>query len=196
MRIGYVRVSTVLQHTDRQEDALERMNVEKLFIEKISGKDRNRPQLRAMLDFVQQGDVVVISELSRLGRSMMDLFTIVSELKDKGASLESLKESIDLSSAAGNLTFGVMAAVAEFERSIMLERQREGIAAAKTRGKTWGRKVIYGTDERKTHDVFSEYHKNNIDFKEASQRLGMKKGTFYYRYNKWKDEQQGNGLIE
>lgn len=196
MRIGYIRVSTTHQNTDRQEDSLDTMNVEKLFIEKVSGKDRNRPQLKAMLEFVQPGDVVVISELSRIGRSMTDLFQIVEELKEKGVSLESLKESIDLSNAAGNLTFGIFAAVAQFEREINLERQREGIAAAKSRGKRWGRENIYGTDERLVHDVFSCYYAKKISFTEASEKLNMKKGTFYYRYNKWQDGQKEAGLLK
>ena len=105
MRVGYIRVSTVQQHTDRQEDSLEKMNVEKLFIEKASGKDRNRPQLKALLEFVQPGDVVVVHELSRMARSVIDLYDIAKELNDKGVSLESLKEDIDLTSATGKLTF-------------------------------------------------------------------------------------------
>ena len=131
MRVGYIRVSTTHQNTDRQEDSLEKMNVEKLFIEKASGKDRNRPQLKAMLEFVQPGDVVVVHELSRMARSVIDLYDIAKELRDKGVELESLKEDIDLTSATGRLTFGLLAVMAQFERDLLLERQKEGIAAAK-----------------------------------------------------------------
>ena len=148
MRVGYIRVSTTHQNTDRQEDSLEQMNVEKLFIEKASGKDRRRPQLKAMMDFVQAGDTVVVHELSRMARSVVDLYDIAKELNDKDVSLESLKEDIDLTSATGKLTFGIMAVMAQFERDLLLERQKEGIAAAKARGKRWGRENIYGTDER------------------------------------------------
>lgn len=196
MRIGYIRVSTGHQNTDRQEDSLAQMNVEKLFIEKVSGKDRRRPQLEAMMKFVQDGDVVVVHELSRLARSVVDLYDISKELNEKGVSLESLKEDIDLTSATGKLTFGIMAVMAQFERDLLLERQREGIAAAKARGKKWGRENIYGTDERLVHDVFSKYHAKKISYAEATEKLGMKKGTFYYRYNKWIDEQTKAGLIE
>lgn len=94
MRVGYIRVSTTHQNTDRQEDSLEKMNVEKLFIEKASGKDRNRPQLKAMLEFVQPGDVVVVHELSRMARSVIDLYDIAKELRDKGVELESLKRTL------------------------------------------------------------------------------------------------------
>ena len=196
MRVGYIRVSTTHQNTDRQEDSLEHMNVEKLFIEKASGKDRRRPQLKALMDFVQEGDVVVVHELSRMARSVVDLYDIAKELNEKGVSLESLTEDIDLTSATGKLTFGIMAVMAQFERDLLLERQREGIAAAKARGKRWGRENIYGTDERQVHDVFTRYHAKKMSFDEASKALGMKKSTFYYRYNKWLDQQRENGLLK
>lgn len=196
MRVGYIRVSTTHQNTDRQEDSLEHMNVEKLFIEKASGKDRRRPQLKALMDFVQPGDTVVVHELSRMARSVVDLYDIAKELNEKGVSLESLKEDIDLTSATGKLTFGIMAVMAQFERDLLLERQKEGIAAAKARGKRWGRENIYGTDERQVHDVFTRYHAKKMSFDEASKALGMKKSTFYYRYNKWMDQQRENGLLK
>ena len=174
MRVGYIRVSTVHQHTERQEDSLEQMNVEKLFIEKASGKDRNRPQLKALMEFVQPGDTVVVHELSRMARSVIDLYDIAKELNEKGVNLESLKEDIDLTSATGKLTFGIMAVMAQFERDLLLERQKEGIAAAKARGKKWGRENIYGTDERLVHEVFSEYHAKKMTYAEATEKLGMK----------------------
>ena len=196
MRVGYIRVSTVHQHTERQEDSLEQMNVEKLFIEKASGKDRNRPQLKALMEFVQPGDTVVVHELSRMARSVIDLYDIAKELNEKGVNLESLKEDIDLTSATGKLTFRIMAVMAQFERDLLLERQKEGIAAAKARGKKWGRENIYGTDERLVHEVFSEYHAKKMTYAEATEKLGMKKSTFYYRYNKWMDEQREAGLLK
>ena len=196
MRVGYIRVSTTHQNTDRQEDSLEQMNVEKLFIEKASGKDRRRPQLKAMMDFVQAGDTVVVHELSRMARSVVDLYDIAKELNDKDVSLESLKEDIDLTSATGKLTFGIMAVMAQFERDLLLERQKEGIAAAKARGKRWGRENIYGTDERLVHEVFSKYYAKKFSFDEASKKLEMKKSTFYYRYNKWIKEQVEAGILK
>lgn len=196
MRVGYIRVSSAGQHTDRQEDSLKELNVERLYIEKVSGKDRKRPELQKMMDFVQEGDVVVVHELSRLGRSVVDLYDIAKELKDKGVGLESKKENIDLSCATGNLTFGILAVMAQFERELLLERQKEGIAAARARGKTWGAKKQYGTNERFTYDVFSAYYHKRISYAEAIEKLGMKKGTFYYQYNQWKAEQIASGMIE
>lgn len=196
MRIGYIRVSTEHQHTDRQENCLPEMNVEKVFIEKASGKNRNRPQLKAMMEFVQSGDIVVVEELSRLARSVMDLYDIAKQLNEKGASLESLKEDIDMTSATGKLTFGLMAVLAQFERDLLLERQKEGIAAAKAKGKKWGAEIQYGTDERQLHDVFTKYTNRKIALQDAMKTLNMKKSTFYYRYNKWIAEQREAGLLK
>ena len=131
-----------------------------------------------------------------MARSVVDLYDIAKELNDKDVSLESLKEDIDLTSATGKLTFGIMAVMAQFERDLLLERQKEGIAAAKARGKRWGRENIYGTDERLVHEVFSKYYAKKISFDEASKKLEMKKSTFYYRYNKWIKEQVEAGILK
>lgn len=191
MKIGYIRVSTTIQNTDRQDDRLAEIGMDKIFSEKISGKDRNRPQLQAMLDFISEGDVIYVTELSRLARSTVDLYDIASQIKAKGAELKSLKEEIDLDSATGKLTFGILAVLAEFERNLTKERQLEGIAAAKARGKTWGAKVQYGKDPRKLHSVMSAYNDREIDLDEAMDSLGMKRSTFFYRYKKWRGE---NGI--
>lgn len=191
MKIGYIRVSTVEQHTDRQDDRLAEIGIEKIFSEKISGKDTNRPQLQAMLDFISEGDVVYVSEISRLARSTMDLYDISMKIRNKGAELKSLKEEIDLSSATGKLTFGIMAVIAQFERDLLKERQMEGIRAAQARGKTWGAKPKYGTNARELHSVMSAYQDRQVGLDEAMEKLGMKRSTFFYRYKKWKIE---NGM--
>lgn len=188
MKIGYIRVSTTIQHTDRQEDRLAEIGVEKIFTEKISGKDTNRPQLKAMLDFIGEGDVVYVTELSRLARSTIDLYDVAGKIREKGAELKSLKEEIDLSSATGKLTFGIMAVIAEFERNLIRERQAEGIAAAKARGKKWGARPQYGTNQRQLHEVMSDYHERKFGLDEAMEKLGMKRSTFFYRYKKWRTE--------
>ena len=190
MRVGYIRVSTTHQNTDRQEDSLEQMNVEKLFIEKASGKDRRRPQLKAMMDFVQAGDTVVVHELSRMARSVVDLYDIAKELNDKGVSLESLKEDIDLTSATGKLTFGIMAVMAQFERDLLLERQKEGIAAAKRNGKRFGR------PEKKMPDQFKEICQRckggEVSTRQAADILKISHSTFYRRYRKEVEENVSN----
>ena len=141
MRIGYVRVSTLEQHEERQKVELtEKAHVEKIFLDKLSGKDTDRPQLQAMLEFAREGDTVYVSEFSRLARSTKDLLDIVQQLKEKQVQVISLKENFDTSTPAGELAMTMFAAIATFERKIMLERQREGIAIAKAQGKYRGRK--------------------------------------------------------
>jgi DNA invertase Pin-like site-specific DNA recombinase len=141
VKIGYVRVSTLEQHEERQKVELtEKAHVEKIFLDKLSGKDTDRPQLQAMLEFAREGDTVYVSEFSRLARSTKDLLDIVQQLKEKQVQVISLKESFDTSTPAGELAMTMFAAIATFERKIMLERQREGIALAKAQGKYRGRR--------------------------------------------------------
>ena len=142
--IGYARVSTIEQNEARQLVAFEGFTekITKTFIDKMSGKDTKRPQLQAMLDYVREGDVVVVSEFSRLARSTRDMLQIVQELTDKGVGLISLKEKIDTDSSTGRFMLTVFAALAELERDTILQRQREGIAIAKQQGKYKGRKPL------------------------------------------------------
>ena len=141
MKVAYVRVSTAEQNEDRQVKALENNKIEKWFIEKISGKNTNRPKLQEMLDFVREGDVIYVHDLSRMARSTMDLLKISKLLQEKGVHLVSNKESVDTTTPAGRLMFTMVGAIAEFERDVILERQREGIALAKEKGKYKGRKA-------------------------------------------------------
>ena len=132
MKIGYVRVSTVEQHEERQIIELkEKANVERIYKDKLSGKNTERPQLRAMIDFAREGDTIYVSEFSRLARSTKDLLNIIQDLREKGVQVISLKENFDTSTPAGELAMTVFAAIATFERKIMLQRQAEGIAVAK-----------------------------------------------------------------
>lgn len=144
--IAYVRVSTTDQNEARQNEALDKYNIDKWYIEKITGKDTNRPKLIEMLDFIREDDTVYVEEFSRLGRSTQDLLDIVQHIENKGAKFISIKENFDTKTPAGRLQMTMMAAIAEFERSMILERQREGIAIAKKEGKYKGRKKIKRTD--------------------------------------------------
>ena len=118
MIVQYIRVSTVEQNEARQVEALKKYGAEKTFLEKISAKDTNRPQLQAMLDFVREGDTVVIHEFSRLARNTKDLLDIVENLNNKGVHLISNKENLDTSTATGKLMLTVIGAIAEFERQL------------------------------------------------------------------------------
>ena len=139
-RIGYVRVSTFDQNPERQ---LEGTPVARIFTDKASGKDTQRPQLEALLDFVRTGDTVVVHSMDRLARNLDDLRRIVRTLTQRGISIEFVKERLCFTgedSPMANLMLSVMGAFAEFERSLIRERQREGIALAKQRGVYQGRK--------------------------------------------------------
>ena len=140
--VAYIRVSTVEQNESRQKETVRGYNIDKWFIEKASGKDTNRPELQAMLDYIREDDTVYVEEFSRLGRSTADLLSIVQKIEDVGAKFISIKENFDTKTPAGKLQMTMMAAIAEFERAMILERQREGIAIAKREGKYKGRKAI------------------------------------------------------
>lgn len=140
--IAYVRVSTVEQNEARQREALKAFNIDKWFVEKASGKDAKRPVLQEMLEYIREDDIVYVEEFSRLGRSTADLLATVQKIEDSGAKFVSLKENFDTKTPAGKLQMTMMAAIAEFERAMILERQREGIAIAKREGKYKGRKAV------------------------------------------------------
>jgi len=139
-RIGYVRVSTLDQNESRQ---LEGAQLDKRFVDKASGKDTKRPQLQAALDYMRDGDVLVVHSMDRLARNLDDLRRIVMELTGRGVVVEFVKEHLTFTSednAMSKLLLSVMGAFAEFERSLIRERQREGIALAKKAGVYRGRK--------------------------------------------------------
>lgn len=138
-RIGYARCSSRDQNLDRQLDALRAAGCDKIFEEKRSGKNRDRPALVELLGYMREGDTVMVTELSRLGRSMRDLLTLVEEMRAGKVEFRSLKEAIDTTTPAGKLIFHVLAALAEFQRDVILENAAEGRASAKARGETGGR---------------------------------------------------------
>lgn len=140
MKVAYVRVSTDEQHEQRQVAALEKYGIERWYVEKVSGKNAKREQLQTMLDFVREGDVIYIHDLSRLARSLKDLLDILQVLNDKNVTLVSNKESLDTSTATGRLMVNMIAAINQFELENLHERQREGIEEAKKRGAYKGRK--------------------------------------------------------
>jgi DNA invertase Pin-like site-specific DNA recombinase len=138
--IGYARVSTRDQNLDAQIDQLTTAGCTKIYEEKESGAKSDRQQLAALLDFVREGDTVVAAKLDRIARSIRDLLSIVDQLKEKGATFKVLNASIDTGTPTGKLQLSILGAVGEFEREIMLERQAEGIAKAKEKGKYKGRR--------------------------------------------------------
>ena len=139
MILGYARVSTDDQKLDSQVDALTEVGAERVFSERISGSVRNRPELDRLLDQLRSGDVVVVTKYDRLARSLRDLLEIVEAINARGAGFRSLAEDIDTTTPAGRLIFHVFASIAQFERERISERTREGLAAAKRRGRIGGR---------------------------------------------------------
>ena len=176
MNIAYVRVSTVEQNEARQLEGLKKYNIDKWFTEKISGKDTNRPQLKTLLDFVREGDTVYVHDFSRLARSTKDLLDIVDQLKAKQVHLVSNKENLDSSTPTGKLMLTMIAAINEFERTNLLERQREGIAEAKKRGVYKGRKEIRISD-LKWDEMFQKYMRREINKKEFAKLLHISRPT-------------------
>ena len=179
MRVAYVRVSTLEQNEARQIENLKVHNIEKWFIEKVSGKNTDREKLREMLDFIREGDSVYIHDFSRLARSTKDLLDIVETLNKKGVTLVSNKESIDSSTPTGKLMLTMIAAINEFERMNLLERQAEGIAIAKADGKysTCGRKQV--TKPANWDANYDLWKQRLITANEFMSRCGLKRTTFY-----------------
>ena len=148
MIFGYARVSTEDQLLDAQTDALTAAGAERIFADKISGSTRKRPQLDQLLDQLRQGDVIVVTKYDRLARSLRDLLDIVEAIKERGGGFRSLAEDIDTTTPAGRLIFHVFASIAQFERERISERTREGLEAAKKRGRVGGRPPALSTAQR------------------------------------------------
>ena len=176
MRVAYVRVSTVEQNEARQLEALKKHDIEKWYIEKVSGKDTNRPKLQEMLDYVREGDTVYIHDFSRLARSTKDLLEILEELTAKGVNLVSNKENLDTSTATGKLMLTVIAAINEFERQNLLERQKEGIEIAKKEGKFKGGQVKQ-IDDAAFNAAYEKYKNREINKTQFAAALKISRPT-------------------
>lgn len=176
MNIAYVRVSTVEQNEARQIEALKPHEIEKWFTEKVSGKDTNRPQLKELLEFAREGDKIFVHDFSRLARSTKDLLDIVEMLNQKGVSLYSNKENIDTNTPQGKLMLTMIGAIYEFERTNLLERQREGIEIAKKNGVYKGRKPIQ-VDDTIFAELQQEYLHRAITKTEFAKRLNISRPT-------------------
>lgn len=187
MKVGYVRVSTEDQNTIRQEILMKELGVDKVYIEKASGKSRKgRPELEAMMEFVREGDVVIVESISRFARSTRDLLALVEQLVEKKVGFISQKEAIDTDTPQGKFMLTVFGALAELEREQNLQRQKEGIAAAKAEGKYTGRKPI-AIDENLLRDVHARWYKNEITTAHGIKILGLSRNTFYRRMWEYED---------
>ncbi len=178
MKIGYIRVSTQEQNTIRQEVLMESLSVDEVYIDHMSGKNTNRPELQRMMEYVRRGDTVIVESISRFARNTRDLLELVERLTAKGVEFVSKKEAIDTTTPTGKFMLTIFGAVAELEREYILQRQREGIAIAKEQGKYTGRKAKQPPDFDR---IVSQWRNGEITAVEAMRTLNMSKTTFYRR---------------
>lgn len=191
-KIGYIRVSTEHQETARQQEIMGNYGVERIFSEKISGANTDRPQLKAMLDYVREGDTLYVESISRLGRSTKDLLNIIDSLTAKGVTLISNKENIDTNSPTGKFMLTVFAALSQLEREQLRQRQREGIEIAKVQGKYTGRKPI-PIDWTKFGQLYGEWKLKKITARDFMKKMNLTSNTFYRRVREYEVR---NGIIK
>ena len=180
MKIGYARVSTEAQEVARQTKAFEELGIEKVFIDKASGKNTERQQLKEMLKFVREGDVVTVESISRIARNTKDLLEIIETINTSGAHFVSLKEAIDTATPQGKFVLTVFGAMAELERECILQRTREGIAIAKEAGKYKGKPKMK-IDEMALKKEVKKWRDGLQTARETMTALNLKPNTFYRR---------------
>ncbi|MBS3986227.1 MAG: recombinase family protein [Selenomonadales bacterium] len=184
MLVGYIRVSTAEQNTARQESLMRDLGVEKVFVDHASGKDSARPELKKLLDFVREGDSVVVESVSRFARNTRELLHLVALLHEKRVEFISRKENIDTNSPAGKFMLTVFGAMAELERDYILQRQAEGVAIAKRLGKYKGRKKIE-VEKAKFRSVYEDWKTGKTTAVKAMARLNLTRSTFYRRVREY-----------
>ena len=176
-RIGYARVSTHSQNEDSQVDDLTAYGCEKIFVDKASGKHAARPQLDAALAYLREGDVLVITRLSRAMRSLKHLIALSEELRERGIDLVVLKQSIDTTTPTGRLVFHILGALDEFQRELIVEGTHEGLAAARARGRNGGRPRKLTDDQAALARELYDSKRHTVA--EIARMLGVSRGTIY-----------------
>lgn len=180
MKIGYARVSTQDQDLSLQLDGLIAAGCNQIYQEKATGIKKERPELQAMMAQLRDEDTVVIWKLDRLARSLKDLISLVNEIQEKGAALQSLNDHIDTATPHGKFTFHLFAALAEFERDIISERTKAGLVAARARGRMGGRPQGLSRKAEHTAIIAEQlYREGDLTVKEICKQLSISKGTFY-----------------
>lgn len=178
MKLGYIRVSTLDQNIDRQEVLMKDLGVDKIFIDRCSGKNTNRAQLQEMMQFARSGDVVIVESISRFARNTKDLLNLIDQLVNKDVQFVSKKEAIDTTTPTGRFMLTVFGAVSELEREYILQRQKEGIAIARQKGKYKGRSRL---DDSNFDAIYKLWINKQISGVDARRKLGYSKSTFYRR---------------
>lgn len=176
-KIGYARVSTPEQNLDAQLDILKAAGAEKVYVEKASGVLSKRPQLDAALDYLRKGDTLIITKLDRLGRSVKNLKDISDRLVEQGVQLHAVTQGIDTNTPGGRLFFHMIAAIAEFEHDLIVERTMEGLAAARARGRKGGRRRKM--TEAKIKQARIMYDSKEYTLKQIADTFGIGRTTLY-----------------
>ncbi|MGW3427896.1 recombinase family protein [Streptomyces melanosporofaciens] len=183
MRIGYGRVSTTDQHPEAQRDALEGAGCDQIFIDKLSGKLASRPELDKALVALREGDHLVITKLDRLGRSLRNLMDLSDLFRERGVSLEVLDQGIDTSTPVGEMFFHILGAIAQFEHSLMVERTKQGLEAARARGRTGGQKPKLKARQIKLaqemYDELGGDGKRRYTVQQIADEFGVSRPTIY-----------------
>lgn len=187
MKIGYVRISSEDQNTARQDTIMRDLGVEKVFVDKQSGKNTNRPQLNELLSFIREGDTVIVESISRFARNTADLLRSIEILQSKKVEFVSKKETIDTTTATGKFMLTVFAAIAELERETTRQRQAEGIIEAKKNGVYKGRQPIK-IDSEKFATEYKLFRDGLINAETAMDHLGLKSNTFYRRVKQYEQD--------
>jgi DNA invertase Pin-like site-specific DNA recombinase len=177
MFIGYARVSMQDQNLDLQKDALQKAGCEKIYVDTMTGEAKNRPGLEQAFEMLREGDTLVVWRLDRLGRSLKHLIELVQELSHRQVGFNSLQESIDTTSPSGKLVFHIFGALAEFERNLIAERTKAGLAAARARGRLGGRPKAL--DDKQREAVIVLYNEKKHSVKEICQIMGISRQTLY-----------------
>lgn len=188
MRIGYARVSTLDQNLDRQVDQLRQDGCERIYEEKVSGAKNDRPELLRMLDALREGDIIVVAELSRLSRSVRDLFGIVGLVHEAGAEIKSLREPwLDTTTPQGRLLFTFFSGISEFERELIRQRTIEGITAARARGRLGGHPPL---ETKRVDLALKMYDSRACTVAEITEATGVSKSALYRYLNDRKADQK------
>jgi len=188
MVLGYARCSTDDQNLDWQIDALTAQGCERIFQEKFTGTRKDRPELLRMMDMLRQGDTIIICELTRLSRSVKDLFDLVEQIEKAGANIRSLKEPwLDTTTPQGRLLFTIFSGVSQFERDLIHERTMEGLASARARGRMGGRPP---KDKKLIEQALTLYDSRNYPVSEITSTTGVSRRTLYKYINRRKEEQE------
>lgn len=186
MKIGYVRVSTKEQNTARQEELMKALGVDQVYIDRMSGKSTDRPELQRMMNYVREGDTVIVESISRFARNTKDLLELTEQLNSKHVQFISQKETIDTNTASGKFMLTIFGAVAELEREYIRQRQREGIEIAKEQGKYKGRPAKQLED---FEAIYRKWKDGKITAVNASVQLGISRSTFYRKVAEYEENE-------